>query len=62
MVFSAAGIILGARYRRTDWVVLRETEVEAICLVQIEWIRIQNLDVHLPYLEVVRLDELDAWW
>lgn len=46
---------------RTDWVVWGKVELEAVDLVHVDWIRVHDLDVHEPDLEIVCRDERDAW-
>lgn len=46
----------------TDWVVVVEAEAEAVDLVEIQGVVVQDLDIHLPFFEVVGGDEGYAWW
>ena len=50
----------GGRQRRTDRIVVPESESQPIDLVLVQWIVIQHTDIHLPFGEVVGFDELDA--
>ena len=45
---------------RTDWVVVAEDEGEAEDLVGVYRVGVEDLDVHLPFFEVVGFDECDA--
>lgn len=44
-----------------DGVVVGEAEAEPVDLVEVEWVRVEDADVELPFLEVVGGDEGDAW-
>lgn len=46
----------------TDGVVGAESEFEAIDLVHIERVVVENFDIHLPLFEIVRRGYADAWW
>lgn len=46
---------------RTYGVIVAEAETEPECLVEVERVRVQDADVHLPFLEVVGGYEADAW-
>ena len=46
----------------TDWVVVVEAEAKAVDLVEIQGVVVQDLDIHLPFFEVVGGDEGYAWW
>jgi len=48
--------------RRTDRVVVAEAEAEAVGLVEVEGVGVEDLDVHLPLFEVVGGDEGYTWW
>jgi hypothetical protein len=44
----------------TDWIALAELELEAICLVLVDGIVVQDLDVHDPDKQVLRRYESDT--
>lgn len=44
----------------TDGIFRAKGELQTIRLVLVQRIRVQNLDVHLPLLEIVRLDDRDS--
>ncbi len=50
------------RYIRTDWVAAAKPEAQAEDFIQVDWIGVQDPNVHLPFFEVVCRDETDAWW
>jgi hypothetical protein len=45
-----------------DRILRREAEFQPIRFSLIERVRVYDLDVHKPGLEVVGLDERYAWW
>jgi hypothetical protein len=53
---QAAGI------RRTYWIARAELELEAVYLIHINGIRIEDSDVHIPLVEAVCSDQANAWW
>lgn len=44
----------------TDGVAFRECELEAIGLIVVYGVVVEDLDVHVPYFEVVGIDKVDA--
>jgi hypothetical protein len=60
--WSGGWLITGWEQRRTDWVVGAEVKVEAVGLVEVEGVVVEDADVDLPVLEVVGATEDDARW
>lgn len=52
-VFGVREEEIGRGKRRTNGVVLAEAEAEAVGLVEVEGVGVEDLDVHLPLFEVV---------
>jgi hypothetical protein len=46
----------------TDRVLVTEGEFQPISLVQIKRILVKDLDVHLPFLQIVTLDDCNSRW
>lgn len=46
----------------TDRILVTEGELQPISLVQIKRILVKDLDVHLPFLQVVTLDDCNSRW
>ena len=44
----------------TDWIALAKLELKAICLVLVDGVVVQDLDVHDPDKQVLRRYESDA--
>lgn len=44
---------------RTDGVFVAESELEAVGLVLVEWVLVQDLDVHLPLFQVFTFHHRD---
>lgn len=42
-------------------VTIGEDEAEAIDLIEVQRIAVQDLNVNLPFSEVIRLDKINAW-
>lgn len=42
-------------------VAIGEDEAEAVDLIEVQRIAVQDLNVNLPFTEVIRLDKIDAW-
>jgi len=57
----ASGLDTPYDYLGTKRVGVREGEVQAEGLVEVEGTRVQDSDVNLPFPEVVCLDQLDSW-
>ncbi len=50
------------RGEETNWIVVAETEPEAVGLVQVQRVRIKDADIHMPLLEAVGGDEANPRW
>ena len=48
---------MGNTYR----VITAKSEAEAVCLILVKWICIQNANIHFPLFEVGGGDKVDAW-
>lgn len=46
----------------TYGIITAEAETQTECLVQVDGVGVEDLDVHLPFFEVVGGDEGYAWW
>ena len=46
----------------TNRVVGTKAKTQSENLVKVEWVCIHDSNIHLPFLEVVCLDEFDAGW
>ena len=59
------GEVWGTLWGKVGWstyrVVVAEFEAETEYLVEVDGVVIEDLDVHLPFFEVVGGDEVDAW-
>lgn len=52
----------GAKGREsTDWVAATEAKSETKYFVQVDWVGIEDANVHLPFFEIVCWDKTDAW-
>ena len=45
----------------TYWVITAKSEAKAVCLIHVEWICIQDANVHFPLLEVRGRYEVNPW-
>ena len=45
----------------TYWVVTAKSKAEAVGLIHVKWICIQDANVHFPLFEVGGGDKVDAW-
>jgi hypothetical protein len=45
----------------TDGILVAEGEFQSVRLVEVERVVIEDLNVHLPFLKSVTLDNLDSW-
>ena len=54
------GEYYGGEKRDTNGVVFAKAEAQAESLVLVEWVAVENADVHEPFLEVGRGDEDEA--
>ena len=46
----------------TDRVLVTEGKLQPISLVQIKRILVKDLDVHLPFLQIITLDDCNSRW
>lgn len=46
----------------TNGVVCAKAKAQSENLVEVEWVCVHDSDVHLPFLEIICLDEFDAGW
>lgn len=46
----------------TNRVLVTEGKLQAISLVEIKWILVKDLDVHLPFLQIVTFDDCNSRW
>ena len=44
----------------TDGVFVVEGELQPVCLVLVEWVVVQDADVHVPLFEVIGFDHCDS--
>lgn len=44
----------------TNRVLVAESELQAVDLVQIEWVWVQDFDIHLPLLQIVTFHDRDS--
>ncbi len=49
------------RVGSTYWVITAKSEAKAVCLIHVEWICIQDANVHFPLLEVRGRYEVNPW-
>ena len=47
---------------RTNGVVCAKAKTKSEDLIIVKWVIVKYPNVHLPFLEVVCLDKVDAWW
>ena len=47
--------------RNTYGVVTAKSETEAIRLIHVQWIRVQDANIHFPLFEVGSGDKVDTW-
>ena len=47
-------------FGRLDGIAVREAEAQAVDLVEVEGVGVEDADVHLPFLQVVGFDECYA--
>ena len=62
---GVSGLLAGGRGRRvfhTDGVFVAEAESEAVNLVLVEGVVVQDTQVYMPLFEVGRRDDGYAWW
>lgn len=43
----------------TDWVFVIECKFQSVSVTLVDGVVVQNLNVHLPFFQVVRLDDCD---
>lgn len=46
----------------TNRVLVTEGKLQAISLVEIKWVIVKDLDVHLPFLQIVAFDDCNSRW
>ena len=49
---TSAGSGRGPRGVGTYGITIAEAKAKAICLVEVKWIGVEHLDVHLPFFEI----------
>lgn len=54
-------IALGRVGRRTDGIRRAEPELEPVCLILVERVAVEHLDVQQPFLKVIGRNQLDPW-